>query len=89
MAQVIVNSTEQRQFANGLRQLRKEITDLKGKTESEFRTLNDSWKDKKYSQFEKTFVESSPQVDIFVKCLENYADFLNKKASLAERYLGR
>jgi hypothetical protein len=45
------------------------------------------WKDAKYDHFRKRFEQTVKDLDQFVRLAEDYAQFLERKAGLARKYL--
>ena len=89
MSQVIVNPDELRRFANYLDELRESLQHKKFTATHSFEHLRQSWRDAKYAQFEKTFTNTSQELDQFLKMTKTYADFLRQKAAKGDRYLRR
>jgi hypothetical protein len=89
MQDIIVNPSEQRRFATFLREKNKT---MRGGITRMGEAVNDArhvWKDEKYNSFTKKLVESLDLLLLMLKTSEKYADFLEKKASLGEKYLRR
>ena len=89
MPQVIVSPDELRRFAVYLDELRESLQHKKFNATHSFESLRQSWRDAKYSQFEKTFTSTCQDLDQFLKMTKAYADFLRQKAAKADRYLSR
>lgn len=88
MPQVIVNPDEMRRFARYLEGLAEGVRGKKHATNLGFENLKESWRDAKYRQFEKVYVDTSAELDRFAKTAVAYAKYLDRKAALADRYLG-
>ncbi len=89
MPQIIVNPDELRRFAVALDELRESIQHKKFNTTHSFENLRQSWKDAKYNEFEKTFTNTTQELDQFLKMTKTYADFLRKKAAKLDLYLSK
>ena len=87
MPRAIVDPREVRRFAAILLETVGHLRSTKSSVSQDFNALHGVWKDKKYSQFEKVFVDTMGHLELFLKSSEMYAQYLNKKAQLAERYL--
>lgn len=56
---------------------------------SAFERVHDHWRDEKYHRFARDFEETAGRLRSFCDVAADYADFLRRKADLAERYLAR
>ena len=87
MPRAIVDPREVRNFAALLHETVGHLRNSKYSVSRDFNELHSVWKDSKYSQFEKVFLDTMRHLELFLKSSEMYAQYLNKKAGLAERYL--
>jgi hypothetical protein len=83
----IVDPKEVRRFAALLTQTVGHLRNSKSSVSRDFNELHSVWKDKKYVEFERVFLDTMGHLELFLKSSEMYAQYLNKKAGLAERYL--
>jgi uncharacterized protein YukE len=84
---VIVDPDEVRQFANSLKRAAEAIKGRKTDTNSSYKHLTQVWKDEKYRQFDRVFLDTMTQLDQFLRLAEDYAGYLRKKAAKAKAYL--
>lgn len=87
MPRAIVDPREVRRFAALLHEIVGHLGNSKSSVSRDFIELHSVWKDAKYQQFEKVFLDTMRNLELFLKSSETYAQYLNKKAGLAERYL--
>lgn len=87
MPRVIVNPDELRRFAVYLNDLREQLQHRRFSTEHAFEQLRQNWRDAKYDAFARTFQETCRDLNQFLTALDTYAEFLRRKAALADRYL--
>jgi hypothetical protein len=50
---------------------------------------SNSWKDQKYVEFERLLDQTGTRLHLFFERAEKYAEYLRKKANIAEKYLDR
>jgi hypothetical protein len=86
MPRAIVDPRELRRFAALLVETSGQLKSSKSTVTNSFADLHSVWKDKKYAQFERVFADTMSRMELFLKSAEMYAQYLNKKAGLAERY---
>lgn len=86
MPRAIVDPREVRRFAALLLQSAGHLQNSKSAVASDFSELHAVWTDKKYAEFEKVFADTMGRLQVFLESSEKYAQYLNKKAGLAERY---
>jgi hypothetical protein len=86
MPRAIVDPRELRRFSALLMETVGRLRNSKSVVTHDFNDLRSVWKDKKYGQFERVFGETMGRMDVFLKSAEMYAQYLNHKARLAERY---
>jgi uncharacterized protein YukE len=86
MPRAIVDPRELRRFAALLLETSGHLKNSKSAVTNSFGDLHSVWKDKKYAQFERVFADTMSRMELFLKAAEMYANYLNKKAALAERY---
>jgi hypothetical protein len=89
MPQAIVDPDELRRFAVFLNSMAESVRNKKTAVSSNFSSLKEVWRDQKYTQFERVFTETTKQLDKFLKDAANYAQYLQKKASIVDKYLER
>jgi hypothetical protein len=87
MPSAIVDPREVRRFAALMLETVGHLRNSKSSVSRDFSDLQAVWKDKKYTQFERVFQDTMGRLELFLKSSEMYAQYLNKKAGLAERYL--
>jgi uncharacterized protein YukE len=86
MTRAIVDPREVRRFSALLSETAASLQAGKSDVTGQFNDLKGVWKDTKYGQFEKTFADTMSRLQAFLKTAESYANYLNTKARLAERY---
>ena len=87
MAQIIVNPSEQRAFANGLEEL---VRDMRGREKTlsdRLAALRKSWQDDQAKQFANAQEDMALNLKVFYNRSELFAQYLRDKAAAAERYL--
>ena len=89
MSQVIVDPRELKVFARTLEAVADGALSRKNRAASRLASLHETWRDQKYASYEKTFEQTAVEIDKFVKMAFAYAQYLDHKAALAEKYLGR
>jgi hypothetical protein len=88
MPSAILSPAELVIFARHLQKTADSIVQRKSKA---VRMVEDSrtvWKDAKYDRFRKVFEQTVRDLDRFARLTKDYSDFLERKASLARKYLG-
>jgi len=88
MSQVIVAPSELKAFARTLEAIAEQAVSRKNLASSRLDSLHDTWRDQKYANFERTFEQTAVEIDRFAKMACAYAEYLDRKATLAEEYLG-
>ena len=86
MPGVDVNPDELRRFAFLLNETVSSVRQSKSSLNRSYNSLKDVWRDQKYRQFEKIFSQTLPQIEIFCKSCEQYAQFLRDKEKPLRRY---
>lgn len=89
MSKAIVNPDELRRFATFLNIMTEYVMSRKSSLNNSFANLNEVWRDQKYAQFQRLFTETMASIDQFCRHAEVYAQYLRRKAELADRYLER
>lgn len=87
MAQIITSPQAMKQFA---RELIHTAEALKKEELQLFRELADlgaSWKDQRFQHFDRLINESARELAAFQTSASRYADFLDRKAHAAEKFL--
>ena len=87
MATTIVTPKELVTFA---RQLATTADNVAKRRNKAARLVADSrivWKDGKYDRFRKTFDQTAKDLDRFIRLAKDYAQFLERKARLGQKYL--
>lgn len=83
----IVTPSELTQFARYLEKAADSIQRRKNKATRLIAESRSVWKDEKYARFSKVFDQTTMDLDRFVRLTKDYADFLERKAALAQKYL--
>lgn len=86
MPRAIVDPKELRRFSALLMETVGHLRNSKSVVTHDFNDLKAVWKDKKYGQFERVFADTMGRMEVFLRSTEMYAQYLSKKAGLAERY---
>lgn len=86
MTRAIIDPREVRRFSAFLGETANSLQADQSDVTSRFNDLKAVWKDTKYSQFEKTFADTMRRLQVFLNTADSYSRYLDKKASLAERY---
>lgn len=87
MPRAIVDPVELHRFAAALAVQIGILRDRKNSVNSNFKSLKEVWRDKKYEQFDKSFSEIMARLERFTVEAEAYAKYLRLKAQKAEKYL--
>jgi len=87
MPKAIVDPRELRTFAAVLAETVGHLRGSKSQVSHGFSDLHQHWRDKKYSDFERTFKDTMGRLEVFLNSAELYTQYLRKKAEKAERYL--
>lgn len=87
MTNVIISPQAVRQFARELDGLRKELDQLTKQIDSESQELGRSWRDNHFQQFHKRYAEAMAVLSPFPKQAAAYAEYLERKAALAQKAL--
>lgn len=87
MPSAIVTPTELVAFARHLAKAADNVAKRRNKAARLVADSRSVWKDAKYDHFRKTFDHTVKDLDRFVRLAEDYAQFLERKASLARKYL--
>jgi uncharacterized protein YukE len=86
MPDVRLTPNQLRNFANRLDQTATAIRDRKSDTDRKFHDLHSTWRDDKYSQFEKIFTETEKQLDEFLRRAAEFSRHLRNVAAKADKY---
>ena len=87
MAAVIIEPRAVRQFARELEGLNKELDQLTRTIDREAAELGHTWKDARFQQFHKRYAEAMSVLAPFPKQAAAYAEYLERKAALAQKAL--
>jgi hypothetical protein len=87
MPTAIVTPTELVAFARHLAKTADSVAKRKSKAARLVADSRSVWKDAKYDRFRKTFEKTVKDLDRFVRLADDYAQFLERKAGLARKYL--
>jgi len=87
MSSVIIDPKTVRGFARELDELRKELDQLTQTISREAAELGQTWKDGHFQQFHKRYAEAMVVLAPFPRQAAAYADYLERKAALAQRAL--
>lgn len=87
MAAVIIEPRAVRQFARELEGLNKELDQLTRTIDREAAELGHTWKDARFQQFHKRYAEAMAVLAPFPKQAAAYAEYLERKAALAQKAL--
>ena len=88
MPTIIVTPSELRAFARQLEDSAKSITSRKNRaSQIVMATQEVFWKGEKYERFSKLFEETISNLDRFARWADDYSQFLNRKANLAQKIL--
>ena len=83
----VLDIEEIKQFISSLGAICGMMHEKKTRMSHEFRELHEVWRDSNYDKFEKSFTEAVAEIDRFIRYSEMYAEYLQRKAQAAERYL--
>lgn len=84
---LIENPKEIRRFARILVDIAKELQAQKTSTIHRLEDLKRVWRDQKFREFEPAFLDTTREIDIFVRAAIEYAKFLDRRAQKIDRYL--
>jgi len=87
MPTAIVTPADLRIFARQLSESAERISRRRKKAATQVKDARAVWKDEKYKVFLKTFDDTVRQLDHFTRRALEYAEFLERKAMYADRYL--
>ena len=87
MSAVIIEPRAVRQFARDLDVLRKELDQLTRTIDRESTDLGHTWKDARFHEFHKRYAEAMAVLSLFPKQAAAYAEYLERKAALAQKAL--
>ena len=87
MAQAIVNPDEIRKFINEMSRFKSELEQNRDRTNAKMRELGESWRDHEHQKFAGEFENFIRQMNPFLKNIDEYNSFLNRKAAAADNYL--
>ncbi len=87
MPSAIVTPAELVAFARHLSKTADSVAKRRNKAARLVGDARSVWKDAKYDRFRKTFDQTVKDLDRFVRLAEDYAQFLERKAGLARKYL--
>jgi len=87
MPTAIVTPNELVAFSRQLAKSADSIAKRKGKASRLIADSRSVWKDAKYDRFRKVFDQTIKDLDRFSRLASDYAQFLERKAALARKYL--
>jgi len=87
MPTAIVTPAELVAFARSLSITAQSVAKRKRKAVQLVSDAGSAWKDAKYVRFRKSFDQTVKDLDRFVQLAQEYAQFLERKAALARKYL--
>jgi len=89
MVQIIVDPDKMRQFERALRELRGEMALRRNVLNHQMQEVRNFWDDEKYRRFQRQHEQLALELQAFEKIADRYCDFLRRKATAADAYLGR
>ena len=89
MPSAILTPSELVAFARHLAKTADNVAKRRNKASRLVADAGSVWKDAKYDRFHRTFDQTVKDLDRFVRLSEDYAQFLERKASLARKYLDK
>ena len=87
MPSAIVSPNELRGFARHLANSAESIARSKRKADRLVTDARTVWKDAKYDRFRKVFDHTIKDLDHFARLADDYSQFLEDKARLAQKFL--
>jgi uncharacterized protein YukE len=87
MDSVIVDPEEMRHFASALARNIEALEAGMSSLSIRHAALGETWRDQKYQQFDKVWLDTKSRLRAFLKQAGDYASYLRQKAALADRYL--
>jgi len=84
--QAIVDPDELERFARELKQYNDYVRERTGRLHSQFRQLEETWRDQEHHKFAEEFERTRRQVDRFLKASDPYVPFLLRKAQRVREY---
>ena len=87
MADVHGNPAELKQFATHLGRFSQELGALASETRARMNHLSDSWRDQENAQFAEKYAQAIKPMDTLAQTLDDYREFLMRKAKALEDYL--
>jgi len=87
MSQAIVNPDEIRRFIGEMSRFKNELEQNRDRTNAKMRELGETWRDSEHQKFASEFEGFIRQMNPFLKNIDEYNSFLNRKAVAADNYL--
>ena len=87
MSQAIIDPVALRSFAADLRNTIKALRDQQSAVRAHYGELEEVWKDAKFARFNQVFGQSLGRLRHFYDEAERFAQYLERKAQAAEKYL--
>jgi hypothetical protein len=89
VVQSIVDPEQQRHFAANLRARALTMAELALTLNSHFRSLENTWRDSEYVDFEEHLEDATRKLKRFVEAADLYCNFLIRKAEAGDEYRRR
>ena len=89
MPQVIVDPDEVENFNRDLAEIANAIEERRSALRGTFESLSEVWRDDKYIQFADLFAETLSGIEQFLRQVEEYGIYLDRKVRPVYEYLGR
>ncbi|HVS37129.1 MAG TPA: WXG100 family type VII secretion target, partial [Gemmataceae bacterium] len=87
MAKAVVDPTELRRFAHGLKHFNSELQHALAVLNGQFSALGDTWRDQEHEKFAREFLQTMQVLSQFVATANEHIPFLLRKAERIEEYL--
>lgn len=85
--QAIVNPEELELFARNLKQYNSQLRDKTKRIQSQFRQLDQTWRDQEHQKFAREFEQTMKVIQHFIQMSDTHIPFLLRKAQRAREYL--
>ena len=88
MSRAFVDPDELRRVAAMLNEIASSVRQSKSSLNNSFNSVKDVWRDEKCRQFENSFLQALPRIEVFCKNSEMLAQYLRNKEKPLRRYQG-
>ena len=89
MVQIIVGYQQLSKFSERLGEHATHVNAVRNKLIGGLKGLRGTWQDERYRQFDNELTATMGELERFVRSARQYAEYLDRKALAAKRYLNR